>query len=167
MNRRIRTHLDLLYPTTYQKVRSQQMLQKRNCDIHAHSRQFNPGDRVLGRNFSSGPKWLPGKVVEREGSMMVKIRLDNGRIWRRHIDHLLKSQLPSAADLDSPRPQVFDSLVAPELGLSYRNSASESTTDENGQLQVEPEPEVPNTDFGGTIEVRKSNRVSHPPNRYM
>lgn len=166
MHRRIRTHLDLLYPTTYQKVRSRQMLQKRNCDRHANSRQFNPGDRVLGRNFSSGPRWLPGNVVEREGSMMVKIRLDDGRLWRRHIDHLLKSQLPIAAEVDSPRPQVFDPLVAPGHHQNSGNAVSE-LTDENGQ--VEPEPEVSQADSSGTATItnRKSSRVSHPPDRYM
>lgn len=81
MGRRIGTHLDLLYPTTKQRVRSHQMGQKTSADTHTHTRQFNPGDRVLCRNFATGPKWLPDKVLEREGKTMVKIELDDGRTW--------------------------------------------------------------------------------------
>ena len=74
MGRRIRTYLDLLYPTIKQRVRSHQMVQKESGDAHTRTRQFNPGDRVLCRNFATGPKWLPGKVLVREGKKVVKNR---------------------------------------------------------------------------------------------
>jgi hypothetical protein len=38
MGRQIRTHLNLLYPTTLQKVRNQQITQKKNHDSNARLR---------------------------------------------------------------------------------------------------------------------------------
>ena len=46
----------------------------------------------MGRNFADGPKWLPGKVLKGEKTI-VKVKLDEGRIWHRHVDHLFPSQV--------------------------------------------------------------------------
>ena len=40
------------------------------------------------KNYSPGPKWLPGNIVETEGSVMYQIQLTDGRMVRRHADHL-------------------------------------------------------------------------------
>ena len=84
MGRRIHTHLDLLYLTTRQRVREHQMQQKKSGDTNTHTPQFNPSvhDRVMDRDFADEPKWLPGKVLEGRKTV-VKVKLDDGRIWRR------------------------------------------------------------------------------------
>ena len=109
MGCRIRTYLDLLYPTTRQRVRDHQIQQKKSGDTKAHTRQFNQGDRIMGRNFADGPKWLPGKVLER-GKTIVKVKLDDGRIWRRHVNHLL----PSQVQIES---ESIDQECAPPMSL--------------------------------------------------
>ena len=35
----------------------------------------------MGTNFATGASWFPGIVVEREGNNVLKIKLDDGRIW--------------------------------------------------------------------------------------
>lgn len=66
MGRRLRTHLDLLYPTVKERVCRNQMAQKVTSDTHARRRQFQLNDRVMCRNFAVGPNWLPGIVVGKE-----------------------------------------------------------------------------------------------------
>jgi len=41
----------------------------------------------MARNFRDGPKWLPGKVLERTGPVSYKVVV-NGLIWRCHVDQL-------------------------------------------------------------------------------
>ena len=48
----------------------------------------------MARDFSErGTEWLFGKVIEKLGETMVKVELDDGRIWRRHLDHVIRSQI--------------------------------------------------------------------------
>lgn len=47
----------------------------------------------MGGNLSTGATWLPGIVIRCEGETAVKIKLDDGRIWRHHLDHVITSQV--------------------------------------------------------------------------
>ena len=132
------------------------MVQKESDDAHTRTRQFNPGDRVLCRNFATGPKWLPGKVLVREGKTMVKIELDDGRTWQRHVDHLLRSQVEIESDTDNqdftnPVPLDDDSLTA----LS-------SEVPPTGNQDPEPPPQQPLPPS-----MRRSTRVRQPPDRFQ
>ena len=74
MGRRLRTHLDLLYPSVKDRVRQRQMAQETRTS--EHGRQFKPklGDRVMCRNFADGPKWLPGVITECDSATSVKVK---------------------------------------------------------------------------------------------
>ena len=114
----------------------------------------------MGRNFTDGPKWLPGKVLE-GGKTIVKLKLDDGRIWRRHVDHLLPSQVQiesESIDQECAPPMSLDNdpLVAP---LSEQNA--EPTPTENRGPRVAPDTHVP---IGPP---RRSTRVSRPPDKLM
>ena len=74
-------------------VRNQHRKWQEPVNAHAHTRSFQPGDRIMSRNFAAGPNWMPGVVLACEGKMMVKIKLDDGRVWRRHVNQILKSQV--------------------------------------------------------------------------
>ena len=52
----------------------------------------------MGRNFADGPKLLPGNVLE-GGKTIVKVKLDDGWIWCRHVDHLFPSQVQIESEL--------------------------------------------------------------------
>ena len=75
-----------LLPDVGSKVQDCQDRQKHgNC---SKERQFNVGSSVYARNYSQGPLWLPGMVLNLEGSVMYQIRLNNNQVIRRHIDQM-------------------------------------------------------------------------------
>ena len=39
-------------------------------------------------NFRAGEKWIPGKIIQSNGPVSFCIQLQNGKIVRRHQDHL-------------------------------------------------------------------------------
>ena len=127
------------------------MVQKESGDAHTRTWQFNPGDRVLCRNFATGSKWLPGKVLVREGKTMVKIELDDGWTWQRHVDHLLRSQVEIESDMDNQDftnavPLDDDPLTAP---------SSEVPPTGNQDPELPPQQPLPPS-------TRRSTRVRQP-----
>lgn len=72
-SRKLRTRLDLLKPV-----------------VNKHFTQCAPisfmeGERVSARNYIGKEKWLFGRVSERIGTLHYKVRLDDERIWKRHV----------------------------------------------------------------------------------
>ena len=131
MGRRLRTHLDLLYPTVKERVQRRQRHQKENRERHPRTVSFHPGDRVMGRNFAAGPRWLPGTVLECEGNTAVQIKMDDGRIWRRHLDHVILSEVPEeTGEQTQPDSAVLppenDPLTAPAEHAPATNHDSTS-----------------------------------------
>lgn len=96
-NRKVRTRLDLVQPSVERQVVQKQSQQKLNHD-HADVRKYQVGDLVNIKNFSVGPKWLPGVVVQITGPLSYMIQLPDGRMLRRHVDHVL----PHVSDPEVP-----------------------------------------------------------------
>ena len=57
--------------------------------------------KMFVRNFSTGAKWLIGKVVRETGPVSYLIALNDGRLIRRHVDHIRKR-----LDLEIPEVSV-------------------------------------------------------------
>ena len=36
------------------------------------------GENVIAKNYRSGPKWLPGVIIEQLGTFTFLVQLDNG-----------------------------------------------------------------------------------------
>lgn len=79
MGRHLRTLLDRLHPT-YETNSPQAET--------GHTRSFLPGDRVYAHNCQGDPRWVPGVITQVTGSCSYRVRLDDGRQWRCHIDQL-------------------------------------------------------------------------------
>ena len=96
MGRKLRTRLDLLRPDLNQTVTNNQAGQKRQHDQNIHPRSFAVDDAVLIKNPKQKIPWLPGVIVKQLGPLTYLIKLDDGRLWKRHVDHLklLPSQPP-------------------------------------------------------------------------
>ncbi|XP_062539129.1 uncharacterized protein K02A2.6-like [Armigeres subalbatus] len=75
--RQIRSRIDLMLPKNEPKSTN---------DIAV--RLFKDGDRVRVRGFLSRDKWKSGKIVEEAGKLRYLVRLDDGRVWERQIDHI-------------------------------------------------------------------------------
>ena len=99
-----RTRLDLLKPNLADKVENKQLQQKVNHDRAARSRSFKEDDTVYARNFGPGQKWLPGTIVATSGPMSYRVLLEDGRVWRRHQDHMKQrwEKQVSGQETDSP-----------------------------------------------------------------
>ena len=101
-HRRLKTTLDLLHPKLKGRVHLQQEKMAEYRARKAHNRTMDIGDRVGAKNFSSGTNWLPGVVVKKAGPVSYEIELDDGRVIRRHVDHMLKRSATSKEDSQPP-----------------------------------------------------------------
>ena len=86
-NRKIKTRLDLVHPFVNGRVAASQTQQKKYHDAHAAERVISVNDNVFVRNYSYGPKWLPGVVTEQTGPVSFKVRTGNG-LQKRHQDQI-------------------------------------------------------------------------------
>ena len=118
LKRPMRTHLDLLREDFRRgKVERYQWDQKERCDQHARPGIFLERDKVYVSGVSrlaGVPKWLSGTVTA------CIVTLEDGRMFRRHNDHIRHRCLDVAA---SPEPAVVPKPrcetrreAAPELG---------------------------------------------------
>lgn len=78
--RQIKSRLDLIVP----KNDEEKIERGEEADV----RCFAVNDRVAARDFLGSSKWKFGVVTERLGKLHYMIELDDGRIWKRHIDQL-------------------------------------------------------------------------------
>ena len=58
--------------------------------VTARLKNFAVGERVSAKKFCSGPQWIPGVVSDISGPLMYLLTLEDGRVIRRNVDHLLK-----------------------------------------------------------------------------
>ena len=57
--------------------------------IRARSRTLQVGDTVNVRNFLTGDGWLSDIIREANRPLSFQIKLQDGRIVRQHIDHII------------------------------------------------------------------------------
>ena len=88
LGRQPRSRLDLLHPDVSGRVQESQARQQRAHDSHSRARAFQVGDRVYARNFLGSPVWMEGTILDKTGPVSFRIRLSDGCIWKRHIDHV-------------------------------------------------------------------------------
>ena len=126
MGPQMQSQLSLLRPNVVPRVQSNQDKQKMAYNRHAKYRSFSPGDPVNVRNFTSGPKWLSGSVIETQGSPMFTVQLQDGSTVHRHIDHICirsdGSPTISTEDEDDPlsNPTFFSNANPPVPTISPR-----------------------------------------------
>ena len=165
MGRRLRTHLDLLYPSVKDRVRQRQMAQETRTS--EHGRQFKPelGDRVMCRNFADGPKWLPGVITECDSATSVKVKLDDGRSWRRHVDHVTPTAVAPSEDSTTELPSVPIDVTPPEETARPDNQRPDNNVqDPDTQDAESSQPHV--DESTAPTEPRRSTRARKPPDRF-
>ena len=90
LRRPLRTLLDLLKPNGGIKVLNQQGLQKSNHDTLSQFRQFEVGLQVIVRSYRDiDPSWISVKIVDKRVDVMFLVEIEDGTIWKRHVDQLL------------------------------------------------------------------------------
>ena len=146
LKRKPRSHLDILKPNLSSRVQSNQLRQKFVHDQGAQIRGFSISDPVFIRNVpNSSPTWLPGVIIESRGELTFYIELQDGRMVRRHIDHIRhRSCTPN-----QPSDVSNDILLPTSQGSTVPSEITPTET-------IEP-----------TVELRRSSRQRNPPDRLM
>ena len=88
MGRMINTPLGAVFPSVHAKVQSKQEAMKKAFDQKASPRYFELGDNVYSRNYGQGAKHLPGKEVDKQGSVTYGVLLRDQRYVTRHAKQL-------------------------------------------------------------------------------
>ena len=136
-----RSHMDLIVPNMKDKITQQQQRQKSKHDKTTRQRIFQQDDLVMVRGFNKGLRdsWLPGTVVCTSGGQSYRIKLGDGKILRRHADHI--------------RPRQSDCNI----------SNQEDDTDDIPFLVSQQQP----ASTSAHTELRRSQRSRKPPERFQ
>ncbi|CAI7935033.1 XP_034959630.1uncharacterized protein K02A2.6-like, partial [Podarcis lilfordi] len=135
MGRRLRSPLDRLHPDFA-------VAEPPGCANTPRS--FVPGNQVFARNYVGDIPWVPATVVGVTGPRSYQVALEDGRLWRRHIDQLRRR----VGDLDTTVVPPT-ALVAPEETLTDGEAPptppSQTASVEPNQAASEGLPDLPQT----------------------
>ena len=113
--RQLRTRMDPLWPDLGGHVRSCQEQQKKDYDAHVQLREFAVGAQVLVKKFGWGPLWLPGVVKKLTGTVSYTDELEDGRVVRRHVDHVRGRTSPDHIPPKAETPDGVSPVESPTL----------------------------------------------------
>ncbi|CAI5783448.1 XP_028570936.1uncharacterized protein K02A2.6-like [Podarcis lilfordi] len=130
-------------------------------------RSFVPGNQVFAQNYVGDIPWVPATVVGVTGPRLYQVALEDGRLWRRHIDQLRRR----VGDLDTTvvPPTV---LMAPEETLTDGEAPptppSQTASVEPNQATSEGLPDLPQAQTTPLVEAPPTaadpgDLVSTPP----
>ena len=92
LGRNVRTRLDLIKPDDTRGV-DKKLLQSNNSTL-----KFFVNDQyVWVCNYRRGPNWVRGRVIERTGPFLFRVKV-NDQTWRRHVEQLRDSYLTPAIE---------------------------------------------------------------------
>uniref|UniRef100_A0A2H1V9U2 SFRICE_009183 n=1 Tax=Spodoptera frugiperda TaxID=7108 RepID=A0A2H1V9U2_SPOFR len=104
------------------------------------------GEKVMYRNFSSGPRWLPGTVINKEGPSSYRVKTKEGTVVNRHIDQLIK-QHSQHTDTEQENEELD------------RNRETVMVEQTNGEGQDQAMGEIPSSqDSDQIIEIPSSDK---------
>ena len=159
LQRELRTRLSLVRPDLATHVSCQQEKMKMHHDKHAKFREIAVGDSVLARDHLSRKKWQPGTIVQHPSSHSCRVHLDDGRVWRRHVDDILQNNSHSkTAESGVPSLETATPVV-PDPQPAILPEISSHPPDNSAQLETTPASTSP--------VLRRSSRAHRPPQRLI
>ncbi|XP_059062802.1 uncharacterized protein K02A2.6-like [Achroia grisella] len=143
MNRQLRTLLDTIHPDNLKHKRTEIQIDN-NKQIAG--RETTVGQNVMFRNYSNqGPKWLPGKVLQKSGPSNYKIETEDGVAVNRHIDQLIKykPRLEKGEEgiTDITSEANKDSISTDSSGTNYQHGQQENSSQESERIIEIPDAE--------------------------
>ena len=139
MGRQPRSRLDLVYPDLSTQLTTKIDNAKRTTDKNRVQRTFHIGDTVSVVNYQGRPKWLAGVLEEQLGPLTFRARLEDGRLWKRHVNHIrvniptepvVRGSEVSRQPLGSREQTVTrHSTSVAQLPAPYRDSSPSTTGD--------------------------------------
>ena len=134
-----RSRLDLVYPDLSTQVITKIDNAKRMTDKNRVERMFHIGDTISVVNFQGRPKWLGGDLQEQLGPLTFRVWLEDGRLWKGHVDHIrgniptepvVRGSEESRQPLGSREQTVTrHSTSVVQLPAPYRDSSPSTTGD--------------------------------------
>ncbi|XP_036347496.1 uncharacterized protein K02A2.6-like [Rhagoletis pomonella] len=135
-NRQLKTYFDKVHPHELSNVKDNPVVKQTFCDA----------DLVWIRNYSTGPKWLKGRIYSRTGPVSYKVRLEDGRVIKRHLDQIRSRAVTEDLEMDSE-----------EVDIGDRNNPDSTS----GSTSVD-ESETNAADLGSTPPASKSPSPTAP-----
>lgn len=183
--RRMRSQMDNLRPQMGGKIQQSLSRQQRNHDSHSRSREWVVGEDVYAMNYGPGSKWLPGKVIGLEGSVVYSIELEDGRKVKRHADQLRSRQSGQLKRNKNNTQADEENTTCDDDGfledISVGEPSNNQTETEGNEIQQQENATPPSVEqeqqrhSGDTVrqeqappetQTRRSSRERHPPVRY-
>ena len=164
-----RTRLDLVRPDIQRRVNNRQYAQKENHDQHAKPRLFNVDDPISVENFAQGPRWLAGHIVAVTGYRVYTVQLDDGRVWKRHVDHIRFRHVLQQPIVDPvfPTSSLDREEMVGEQPTVHIDSGSEPVQQPVREKQLsKPVEQSRPQDTKPETELRRSTRTHNKPDRY-
>lgn len=163
--RQMKSRLDLLVPATLPEASSR--------GEEDSSRMFAVNDRVAARDFLGSSKWKFGTVAERLGKLHYMVELDDGRIWKRHVDQMRSGPVKQSTQSDSwteffdrsPRDAVISRSrqllpAESEDTGTCQQPTDNSAPDHTSNIPPTPDPEETAASSSKTVEqVPSETRV--------
>ena len=137
-----------MQPNVAERAHQSQYRQKQGHDRHALQRQFSLDDLVFACNLTAGgPTWLPGIVVGMREPLSCDIRLEDGHVLKRHVDHVRIR--PCEVAQEEQEDQQYETWSTPVVTPVDEKSNNERPA---------AAPSVP---------LRHSTQERRPPDRYQ
>ena len=168
MGRVLRTRLDMLRPNLEMKVYTELAKQKQRHDEHSKERNFKTGDTVWARDFRGSTKWVSGIIIQSIGPVSYMIQLQDGQVWKRHVDHV--RQRVDNQDISTRLPDVQPTVESPWVTYpEQRSLPCNSEPPQTEQSQVTNTPQnTPNSPESPTPAPRRNPpRNRKPPRRFQ
>ena len=115
-----------MHPDIGQRVLQRQQKQAESHNAPAKDRTLRLGDTVFVMNFSGKIKWLYGVIVEQTGPVSFRIRLEDGRVVRRHIDHVRSRRVNDEEEESSVPEKTLSPELPPEVPIQEDLPASDA-----------------------------------------
>ena len=168
MGRVLRTRLDMLRPNLEMKVYTELAKQKQRHDEHSKERNFKAGDTVWARDFRGSTKWVSGMIIQSVGPVSYMIQLQDGQVWKRHVDHV--RQRVDNQDISTRLPDVQPTVESPWVTYPEQPPLpcnSEPPQTEQSQFTTTPQ-NTPNSHESPTPgPQRNPPRNRKPPRRFQ
>jgi len=152
LGREVKTRLSLVLPNLASDVQSKQTKMKEYHDVHAKYREFTPGQTILAKDHRSTQAWQPATVTERRAPYSYSVELPDGRVWNRHVDHLLKGATQTATSAMKDQPTS--------------GTTSLTSFDMGGDSHQPSEGTLP-TSTSESATTTRSGRITQPPRRLI
>ena len=168
LGRSIRTRFDLLKPNVEQTVCAKQGAQKEHHDVHARSRNRCVGDQVMAKKFRSQPPWVPGTTVQQQGPLSFLVDVGDGRVWKRHVDHLFARGDGPSPEPQSPEPENSEVPSSDDCPYPANPPVPTSLETDSSTPTSTPSEETPTSSAtSSTTGPRYPSRDRRPPTRLM